>query len=239
MILETHKISKAFGKLVALNEVDIQVEKGEIYGIAGPNGAGKSTLFNVISGLYPPSSGRIVLGGHDITRLKPHQVCHRGIARTFQIPKTFPTMTVYNNIRVGAIFGARGKHKIDEVIDFLNLMDQANRMASNLELYTMKLVLLAAALASDCKLLMLDEPLAGLSIVEINEFLKVVRKINQERQITIMIIEHILDKLMEISDRIMILHNGGVIYTGEPEKITQDRKVIEVYLGGEKINHGD
>lgn len=239
MILETHGVCKSFGKLVALDKVDLQVEKGEIFGIAGPNGAGKSTLFNVISGSYPPSSGRIVFDGHDITRLRPHQVCHKGIARTFQIPKTFPTMTVYDNIRVGAIFGARRNNGIDEIIDFLNLRDGANKVASNLELYTIKLVMLAAALASDCKLLMLDEPLAGLSVVEINEFLKVVQKINKERQITIMLIEHLLDTLIDISDRMMVLHNGGVIYTGEPEKITQDRRVIEVYLGEEKITRGD
>lgn len=238
MILETHRACKSFGRLVALHEVDLQVEEGEIFGIAGPNGAGKSTLFNVISGVYPPSSGKIVFDGHDITRLRSHEVCQRGIARTFQIPKAFQTMTVYDNIRVGAIFGAGRDGGIDEIIDLLNLGNDANKVASNLELYTMKLVMLAAALASDCQLLMLDEPLAGLSIVEVNEFLEVIRKINQERHITIMVIEHLLDTLIHISERMMILHNGEVIYTGEPEKIIEDRKVIEVYLGKEKTSHG-
>ena len=237
MILQTHQVSKTFGKLAALDEVDLQVEKGEIFGIAGPNGAGKSTLFNVISGFYPPSSGKIVLDGHDITRLRSHQVCHKGLARTFQIPKTFPTMTVYDNIRVGAVFGAKKVSHIDEIVDFLNLKEQVKRLATNLELYTIKLVMLATALASDCKLLLLDEPLAGLSIVEITEFLKLIQKINKERQITIMIIEHLLDMLIDISDRMMILHNGGVIYTGKPEEITQDRKVVEVYLGVKKTSH--
>jgi len=238
MILETRGVSKSFGKLAALTDVDLQVEEGEIFGIAGPNGAGKSTLFNVISGYYPPSSGKILFDGHDITRLKSHQVCHRGLARTFQIPKTFPTMTVYDNIRVGTTFGSRRKDGIDTVIDFLNLDDQADMVASNLDLYTTKLVMLGAALATDCKFLMLDEPLAGLSIVEINDFLAVVRKIREERHITIMMIEHLLDTLVDVSDRMMILHNGGVIFTGEPEKIRQDRKVIEVYLG-EKEENGD
>jgi branched-chain amino acid transport system ATP-binding protein len=236
MILQTRAVSKSFGKLVALTNVDLQVEEGEIFGIAGPNGAGKSTLFNVISGYYPPSSGKISFDGHDITRLKSHQVCHRGLARTFQIPKTFPTMTVYDNIRVGTTFGSRRKDGIDTVIDFLNLNDQAKMMASNLDLYTTKLVMLGAALATDCRLLMLDEPLAGLSIVEITDFLKVVRKIREERHITIMMIEHLLDTLVDVSDRMVILHNGGVIYTGEPEKIRQNRKVIEVYLGEKEDN---
>lgn len=238
MILQTHRVSKSFGKLVALSDVDLQVEKGEIFGIAGPNGAGKSTLFNVISGLYPPSSGRIIFDDHEITRLKSHQICHRGLARTFQIPRTFSTLSVYQNIEVGATFGSRRRDYIDEIVEFLNLRDQANTVASNLDLYTTKLVMLAAALATDCRLLMLDEPLAGLSIVEISDFLKVVRKINQERNTTIMIIEHLLDTLVDISDRMIILHNGGVIYTGEPEKIAQDRKVLEVYLGEEESTHG-
>ena len=237
MILQTHRVSKSFGKIVALSDVDLQVEKGEIFGIAGPNGAGKSTLFNVISGLYPPSSGRVFFDGHEITRLKPHQVCRRGIARTFQIPKTFPTLTVYDNIRVATTFGARRRVHIDEVIDFLNLRDYADTIANNLDLYTTKMVMLAAALATDCRLLMLDEPLAGLSMVEISDFLNVVRKIKQERDITIIIIEHLLDTLVDISDRMMILHNGGIIYTGEPGKITQDRKVIEVYLGEEESTY--
>jgi len=236
MILETRGVSKSFGKLEALTDVDLHVEEGEIFGIAGPNGAGKSTLFNVISGYYPPTSGRIFFDGHDITPLRSHQVCHRGLARTFQIPKTFSTMTVYDNIRVGSTFGSSKRHGIDETIDFLNLRDQATMVASNLDLYTTKLVMLAAALATDCKLLMLDEPLAGLSIVEINDFLKVVRGIREERRITIMMIEHLLDTLVDVSDRMMILHNGGVIYTGEPEKIRQDRKVIEVYLGEKEKN---
>jgi branched-chain amino acid transport system ATP-binding protein len=231
MILETHGVSKSFGKLVALDNVDLQVKEGEIFGIAGPNGAGKSTLFNVISGLYAPTSGRIIFDGHEITRLNSHQVCHRGIARTFQIPRTFHTLTVYQNIQVGATFGARRGGDIDEIIAFLNMGQHVNALANNLDLYTTKMVMLAAALATDCKLLMLDEPLAGLSIVEINDFLKVVRRINEERHITVMIIEHLLDTLVDVSDRMMILHDGGVIYTGEPGQLTQDRRVIEVYLG--------
>jgi branched-chain amino acid transport system ATP-binding protein len=233
MILETRGLSKNFGKLAALADASFQVEEGEIFGIAGPNGAGKSTLFNVIAGLYPPSSGRVFFEGHDITGLNPHQVCHRGVARTFQIPTTFQSMSVYDNIRVGATFGGRRKDHIPEIIEFLNLDGKAHALAKDLDLYTTKLVMLGAALATDCRLLMLDEPMAGLSIVEIEDFLTLVRKINQERKITIVIIEHLLDILIGVSTRMLILHDGQTLYIGASEKVTQDKRVVEVYLGEE------
>lgn len=234
MILETRELSKNFGKLAALVDASFQVEEGEIFGIAGPNGAGKSTLFNVIAGVYPPSSGQIFFEGQDITGLSPHQICHRGIARTFQIPTTFHSMSVYDNIQVGATFGGRRKDHIPKIIEFLNLDGKAHALAKDLDLYTTKLVMLGATLATDCRLLMLDEPMAGLSIVEIEDFLSIVRKINQEWKITIVIIEHLLDVLIGVSMRMLILHDGQVLYTGAPEEVTQDRRVVEVYLG-EKV----
>jgi branched-chain amino acid transport system ATP-binding protein len=166
----TQAISKSFGKLVALSNVTFEVEEKEIFGIAGPNGAGKSTLFNVISGIYAPTSGKIFFEGKDITNAKPDQICRLGIARTFQIPTTFHTLSVYDNLRVGAIFGARRPHSADKVLELLGLEAVRDRPARNLDLYTTKLVMLGAALATDCKLLMLDEPMAGLSMVEIQNF---------------------------------------------------------------------
>lgn len=234
MILETRGLSKNFGSLAALADVSFQVEEGEIFGIAGPNGAGKSTLFNVIAGVYPPSSGQAFFEDHDITGLSSHQICNRGIARTFQIPTTFHSMSIYDNIRVGATFGGGRKDHIPEIIEFLNLDGKAHALAKDLDLYSTKLVMLGAALATDCKLLMLDEPMAGLSIVEIEDFLSVFRKINQEWKITIVIIEHLLDILIGISTRMLILHDGQILYIGVPEKVTQDRRVVEVYLG-EKV----
>ncbi len=235
MILETKKVSKAFGKIEALIDVDMSVKKEEVFGIAGPNGAGKSTLFNVISGTFPPSSGRIIFGDKDITRLNAHRICHLGVARTFQIPQTFPTLSVYDNIRVGATFGGRDGRKLGEriqnSIEFLELTPFKDSLASNLDLYTTKLVMMAACLATDCRLLMLDEPLAGLSTIEINHFLKVVREINQNQGITVIIIEHILDSLVDISNRLLILHNGTALITGNPKDVCKDSKVIEVYLG--------
>ena len=162
MILETRKVSKTFGSIEALVDVDMTVDKGEIFGIAGPNGAGKSTLFNVVSGSFPPSTGQIVFDGKDITRLKAHRICRLGLARTFQIPRTFPTLTVYDNIRVGATFGehdGRGLEKrILGILDFLSLTSLKDTLASNLDLYTTKLVMMAACLATGCRLLMQPIP---------------------------------------------------------------------------------
>ena len=236
MILETKGISKDFGKLSALVNVDMAIEQGEIFGIAGPNGAGKSTFFNVIAGVYPPTTGKIHFDGHDITGLSPHKICHMGISRTFQVPITFNGLTVYDNIRVGATFGGgrarQIQQKVESIMTFLQLEEYENTLASNLDLYTTKVVMLGAALATGCRLLMLDEPLAGLSTVEINRFLNVVRKVNLEDGLPILMIEHILDSLIEISSRLLILHSGEVIYLGTPGGIRSDQKVVEVYLGG-------
>ncbi|MCS6907688.1 MAG: ABC transporter ATP-binding protein [Anaerolineales bacterium] len=228
----TKGLSKSFGRLTALLNVSFEVEEGEIFGIAGPNGAGKSTLFNVITGIYPPSSGRIFFRGKDITNYKPDQICHLGIARTFQIPTTFHTLSVYDNLRVGAIFGARRPQSADEVLELLGLEAVRHRPARNLDLYTTKLVMLGAALATDCKLLMLDEPMAGLSMAEINQFLEIVRRINQEKGVTIIIIEHLLDILISLTKRMLILSDGQVLYLGDSKEVTADRRVVEVYLGG-------
>jgi branched-chain amino acid transport system ATP-binding protein len=235
MFLETNKISKSFGSIEALTDVNLILEKGEIFGLAGPNGAGKSTLFNVISGAFPPSNGKVIFEGKDITGLKAHRICRQGLTRTFQIPLTFQTLSVYDNIRVGASFGSsdgvRLKERIKDSITLLGLESVKDTLASNLDLYTTKLVMMAACLATDCRLLMLDEPLAGLSTMEINEFIGVVRKINKEQGISILIIEHILDTLIDVSNRMLILHNGKVICSGNPNDVCRDSKVIEVYLG--------
>jgi len=231
MILETKGLSKSFGSLVALADASFQVAEGEIFGIAGPNGAGKSTLFNVIAGFYPPSAGKVFFQGRDITGFSPHRICHRGIARTFQVPTTFHSVSIYDNIRVGAIFGGGSGERVAEVLDLLNLNRKAHAPAQNLDLYTTKLIMLGAALATDCRLLMLDEPMAGLSLVEIEDFLGLVRRINEEWKITVIIIEHLLDILIGVTQRMLILHDGQVLYLGPSEQVTQDRQVVEVYLG--------
>jgi branched-chain amino acid transport system ATP-binding protein len=171
--------------------------------------------------------------------LKSHQICRLGLARTFQVPQTFPSLSVYDNIRVGVTFGG-GRHetiadRIEQALDFLDLNSVRGLEASNLDLYTTKLVMMAACLATDCRLLMLDEPLAGLSMTEVNDFLRVVRHINSDGGITILMIEHILDSLIDISERMLILDNGRVIYTGDPAGVRTDARVIEVYLGDGEV----
>jgi branched-chain amino acid transport system ATP-binding protein len=176
----------------------------------------------------------VLFEGHDITRLKPHQICQRGIGRTYQIPTTFHTLTVQDNIRVGATFGSKHSHRRNNILEFLRLGEKADTPAKNLDLYSTKLVMLGAVLATNCKLLMLDEPMAGFSIVEINKFLEVLRAVNQEWKVTIVIIEHLLDILIGLTERMMILHDGALLYLGDSGKVTQDRRVVEVYLGTKK-----
>lgn len=238
MILKTQDLTKTFGKLAAVQNVSFGVEEGEIFGIAGPNGAGKSTLFNMVAGFYPPTSGKVFFNDEDITRLTADKVCRKGIARTFQIPTTFHTLNVYDNIRIGATFGRGGTGRkalrewMDEIVDFLGLGDMIHLSSANLDLYITKVVLLGAAVATDCRLLMLDEPMAGFTMGEIENYLALVRKIRDEKKVTVIIIEHLLDILIDVSDRMMILNNGELLYLGDPEKVTEDRRVVDVYLGG-------
>jgi len=234
-ILKTAQITKRFGELAAVKDLSFEVEEEEVFGIAGPNGAGKTTLFNVISGIYS-ISGEIYFEGERIERLRPYQVCLQGIARTFQIPSVFSTLSVYDNVRVGAHFGNHNpdeKKIIQEVLDFLELTDKQDVEAKHLSLFDKKTTMLAAALATEPKLLLLDEPIGGLSPVEIQKSVETFKRINKDLRITIIVIEHLMKVLMEISNRMMILHNGEKICIGSPEEVANDRQVIEVYLGAE------
>ncbi len=230
-MLETRDLSRSFGKLAALSDVSFSVEKGEVFGIAGPNGAGKSTLFNVITGNYSPTTGKVFFNEHDITGKKPYQICQLGIGRTFQIPTTFHTLSVYDNIKVGSTFGGRTTRPPEEILEFLNITHLSALPAKNLDLYSTKLTMLGAVLATHCQLLMLDEPMAGFSIVEINQFVEVLKRINKEWGVTIVIIEHLLDILIGITERMLILSNGSLLYIGPSSEVTKDRKVVEVYIG--------
>ena len=234
-ILRCENVTQRFGELAAVKNLSFEVEKGEIFGIAGPNGAGKTTLFNLITGFYR-GSGNIIFDNVSIMVLRPHQVCHKGIARTFQIPQLFLTLPVVDNVKVGAHFGVRGakkeKENIDEVINLVGLQGKENVIAANLNLFDKKLTMLAAALATKPKLLLLDEPIGGLSPTEVRQFVALVQKINQELGLTVIIIEHLMKVLTEVSQRLMILHNGEKICIGPPQEVTKDKRVIEVYLGG-------
>ena len=234
-ILQINNVTQCFGQLAAVKELSFEVEKGEIFGIAGPNGAGKTTLFNVITGFYR-GSGVIIFDNVNIMGLRPHQICCRGIARTFQIPQLFSTLPMVENVRVGAHFGVRGAHdereRINEAINLVGLQGKENVIAANLNLFDKKLTMLAAALATKPKLLLLDEPIGGLSPIEVRQVITLTQKINQELGLTVIVIEHLMKVLTKISKRLMILHNGEKICIGPPQEVIEDKKVIEVYLGG-------
>jgi len=236
-ILEVRQVTKRFGQLAAVNNLSFEVEEGEVFGIAGPNGAGKTTLFNLISGLYS-GEGEIIFEGQRINGLRPYQICRKGLVRTFQIPTVFSTMSVYDNVRVGAHFGSDYRDDEDSIIrnvlDLVGLKGKESVEAKHLSLFDKKLTMLAATLATHPRLLMLDEPIAGLSPLEIQQSVALFKKINKELGITLIVIEHLMNVLMEISHRLMILHNGEKISIGSPEEVAKDKRVIEVYLGAER-----
>jgi branched-chain amino acid transport system ATP-binding protein len=233
-MLESRNVTRNFGRLTAVSNLSFEVEKGEIFGIAGPNGAGKTTLFNLIAGVYP-CSGEIVFQGQKINGLRPHSICQMGIARTFQIPLVFPSLTVYENVETGAHFGNdKGedeKRIVSETLDFVGLKGKENVTAKHLRLFDKKMTMLAAALATKPQLLLLDEPAGGLNPAEIKQSVSLFKRVNEELGITIIMIEHLMKVLMDISQRLMILHNGEKTCIGSAETVGRDKKVIEVYLG--------
>lgn len=233
-ILRCEKVTQRFGLLTVISDLSFEVQEGEILGIAGPNGAGKTTLFNVIARIYR-GSGEIIFDNKSIMKLRPHQVCHKGISGTFQIPQLFSTLTVRANVEVGARFGNAGgdskEINIREAIDFVGLKGKEDIVADNLNLFDKKLTMLAAAMATKPKLLLLDEPVGGLSPTEVGQFVVLVEKVNKDLGLSIIMIEHLMKVLTKLANRLMILENGVKIAIGDPEKVCKDDKVIEVYLG--------
>jgi ABC-type branched-subunit amino acid transport system ATPase component len=237
VLLEGIRITKRFGGLFALRDVDFCVYEGEILGLIGPNGAGKTTLFNVVTGEYPPTSGTVKFDGVDITGFKPYEICKRGIARTFQIPKPFSQMTVYENLIGASIFG-RSKSKkssnilseIDHILDRLSLANKKWVLASELPLYEQRLLEIARALATKPKLLLLDEVMAGLNPKETIQASSIIQQLREDG-ITIFMIEHNMRAIMKLSDRVLVLNQGMKIAEGKPEEISKNTAVIEAYLG--------
>lgn len=235
-ILEVKNVTKSFGKLLVINNLSFDVKQGEIFGIAGPNGAGKTTLFNLITGVYK-YNGSIYFDQENITNLRTYILCQKGIARTFQLPLVFPTMTVYDNIKIGANFGNVGKKEseknefVDKIINLVGLKNKLNTLANNLRLFDKKMTMLAAVLATGPKLLLLDEPAGGLNESEIAQSTDIFKRINSEFKITVIIIEHLMKVLVGICQSMMVLENGKQLCFGLPYMVMKDKQVIEVYLG--------
>ena len=233
-MLEAKHLTKKFGELVAVNDLSFTVENGQVFGIAGPNGAGKSTLYNLITGFYS-FEGKIEFDGRNISGMPPYRIAKAGIARTFQIPQTFPSLSVQKSISVGSRFGAvdgLDPAHVDEVIRFVDLEKERLRKTGNLNLLSKKKLMIGAALATKPKILMLDEPMAGCNATEIRSLMDLIVKINQDLGITIIIIEHFMKVLTELTESLLIIESGSMICLGEPGQVVNDPRVIECYLGG-------
>ncbi len=232
--LEVKNVSRFFGGLAAIKSVSFELRKGEILGLIGPNGAGKTTIFNVVNGFYHPSRGEVSFKDSRISGLKPHQVCKRGIARTFQVVKPLQRMSVLDNVIASAFLRARHKAEAEEtaheVLRFTGLSDDANVLSRGLPLGKRKRLEIARALATQPEVLLLDESFAGLNPAELDASIEIIRKIKQ-RGVTIMIIEHHMKVIMAISDRIVVLNYGEKIAEGTPLEIRNNPLVVEAYLG--------
>lgn len=234
MLLKIENLTKKFGGLIALNNVNLNIEKGEIRGLIGPNGSGKTTLFNCITGFYKPETGKVIFENEDITGLPPNKITVKGIARTFQVVKAFHRMTVLESILAGALLRAKDIKEAKEIaleaMEFTGLTKRKSTLAGNLTTIDRKKLGLASAIATKPKLLLLDELVAGLTPGEINELIKLIRDI-RERGITLIVVEHVMKFVMGVADKITVLHRGEIIGEGIPEEIARSQKVIEAYLG--------
>lgn len=236
-LLECEQLTKRFGGLVAVDEVDLAIEHGRVYGLIGPNGAGKTTLFNMIAGLLEPSEGTVRFEGEDITGMAQYQICQRGIARTFQTPRPFGSQTARENVVFGLRYGGgiSDESLADDWLEFVGLGHKAATEAADLTMVEQKRLDLARALATDPDLLLLDEIMAGLNPTEVDAFVDLIADIAEDR--TVFVIEHIMKAIMQVSKHIFVLENGQKIAEGTPEEISSNEQVITAYLGEEFAQH--
>ena len=242
-LLEVHDLIKEFGGLKANDNISFTLGKGELVGLIGPNGAGKTTLFNCISGLHTVTSGRIIFDSEDITGLKAYEVAIRGLARTFQVYVASGDLTVEENVMVGCFMRtrsrSRAKARADEILKDLKLHDLSGFLVGELPVAAQKRVTMATALGSDPKLLLLDEVAAGLNPTEIEEIMASIKHIHQDMGVTVILIEHVMELVMKVSDRVIVLDYGKKIAEGNPESIAKDPAVIKAYLGERYVReHG-
>ncbi len=240
MILDTKEVTKRFGGLTAVNRVSMQIEEGEIFGLIGPNGAGKTTFLNSIAGKFPPTSGRVFFLGQETTGLPAEEMCKRGLARTFQIPRPFPKLSVLENVKVGAVFGPSApglkpaEERAFEALEFVEFNLPYDTPASQLNAVQLKRIDLARAVACQPKLLLLDELASGLTPGELDSMMDLIRRIRDDG-VTIIAIEHIMRVIKGICDEVMVIEYGTKIAEGTADEVLSNPKVIEAYLGEEEV----